>query len=183
MTYRLRLTGFKNALTPASLAKLLNESEKRCYIDRNQNQVGFLVNLITFKYAQRRLKAWHNKAIGGNQLKCEIEINEKSNLNRARSRSRIRVDKDDNDNGVSIDQRSRPRNKSRDPPRQDQSLSEPNNQSEITVINDKHIGSEGRLCAKAINDITNQKRKNSMQAASSTESIASVTDPHCKTYF
>ncbi|CAF3619215.1 unnamed protein product [Rotaria sordida] len=170
-TYRIKISGFGKKLTRISLAQWLHQNEKYCYVDERQNQVGYIINLITLKYAKQLMKKWHNSNIGGSKLKCQLEINQKSSMHRALSRSLQSLNNGETDNDACGRRNSRSSNNYSAQSSRDSSISRADDHSPITVLNDQHINSEGRLYAHAFNTMGKSWKNHDMRPASSIESI------------
>ncbi|CAF4027885.1 unnamed protein product [Rotaria sp. Silwood1] len=153
-----------------------NQKEKYCYVDENQNQIGYIINVITFKYAQQLIKKWHNKDIDGSKLKCQIETNQQSSMHRGLSRSLQSLNDGERDNDSRGRKNRLSKNNHSAQSSRDSSMSRDDDHSQITVLDDQHINSEGRLYAQAFNNMGKSWKNHSLQSASSTESISSSSN-------
>jgi hypothetical protein len=177
--YRMKITGFRSAVTPPNLAQLLHLKENSIYVDRKYDYIGYVVKIKTMKYAKQLITTWHDKDIDGQKLKCQLEVNPISFAQRARPRSRA----------ASIDEElkcSSTRSKSR--PRQAESV-QSNQETSVfdnadiiasTPFDNRGADRDRRLFGKAMEGIIPATQKTILHHASSSESIASSTESKCK---
>ncbi|CAF4297795.1 unnamed protein product [Rotaria socialis] len=176
MSYRIKISGFEKKPTRKSLAELLHQQEKSCYVNENQNKVGYIIYVITFKYAKHLMKKWHDKSIDGQKLKCQLEINQPSNMHSALSRSKQSLSGSNSELNTRWRRTDRSSISSSTQHSRESSVSRDEDRSEIRVLNDECVGHEGRLYAQAFNGIGKSLEKLSMRTKRSTENIASALD-------
>ena len=73
-SYRIKLTGFRTAITREYLAQLLDRNSSICFAGRKNTHVGYVVKLKPMKYAAYLMKTWHDHQIDGHHLKCQLEL-------------------------------------------------------------------------------------------------------------
>ena len=90
-SYRIKLTGFRTAITPGDLALLLKQKPESCLVERKNAYVGYIVKLKTMRYTERLMTELHDRQIGEHKLKCQLELNPSfANLrNRPATRQRV----------------------------------------------------------------------------------------------
>ncbi|CAF5198810.1 unnamed protein product, partial [Rotaria magnacalcarata] len=176
MSYRIKISGFEKKITRKSLADLLHQPERSCYVNENQNKVGYIIYVITFKYARHLMKKWHDIFIDGQRLKCQLEINQQSNIHSALSRSKLSLSGSNSELNTCCRNTYRSRITRSTQNSRESSVSRDEDRSEIRVLNDESVGHEGRLYAQAFNGIGKSREKLSMRTTNSTENIASALD-------
>jgi hypothetical protein len=179
-TYRIKITGFQQKLTPEILARILHENQKNCYINRSEEGVGYIVQLRTMKYAQRLMAKWNNKEIDGQKLQCQIELNLRSSMPKTLSRSGSMSNLAEKENDSRRPDRSRHQWDTSANNSRESSISRKNSDPEITVLDDQEINHEARLINRSLDDIVKQKNLDAKRKATSVESLSSSTHSKCK---
>ena len=180
ITYRIKITGFEQKLTPDYLERVLRE--KKCFILRSDDSVGYIGPLLTMKYARRLIDKWHNKVIDGQKLQCQIEYNIRSIASTKSSRAGSRSSLASKDNDDRDFERSRPSaNSSANNSRE----SSPGNNSDtgIRVINDVDINYEPRLYQRSVEEVLKQRNTDKKKQAKSADHLSLHTERKSKKIF
>ena len=170
-TYRIKITGFHEAVTPDSLKQLLGSTNLNCYVDSSQDRVGYVVKIRTRKYAKRLMTRWHNNNIGGQQLKCQLEVNptlrDRSQSRGPRSDRRTRYPQSDTSSVRSSQEKSNLGDDDRD---------------EQPVFDEREVGRDARIFRNAVQSVTPNARQSSLRPVSSTDSIPTSAQEKCRCF-
>jgi hypothetical protein len=159
------------------LAQILNE--KKCFVNKSEDFVGYIGPLRTMKYARRLMEKWHKKSVDGQKLKCQIEWNQRSLITKASSRSGSASNLVTNENhsrgfGRNHQAKNNSRNSSRDA-----SPSRDDGESEITVVDANEINFEARLFNRSVENVAKQKEADTKRKTKSTENFPLSDDRKC----
>jgi hypothetical protein len=181
MTYRIRITGFKEKLTPAILSRILRfPDENKCYINRFQDQIGYLVLLRSLKYAQRLMVKWHNREINGQLLQCQLELNQIKPVFRTSAGSTFQLNKEETKHQTHGRSRSCERIDKNTKTSRDSSNSGDDKDSEITVLGECDTDDNSRLFAHQRDQLLKQKISDDKHKASSSQNLGSSVHPKRK---
>jgi hypothetical protein len=176
--YRLKITGFQKKLTPELLTQIFHG--KKYYVNRHQENVAYIIQLRTMKYARRLLAKWNNKEIDGQKLQCQIELNLRSSIPKTLSRSGSMSNLAEKENDSRRPDRSRHQWDTSANNSRESSISRKNSDPEITVLDDQEINHEARLINRSLDDIVKQKNLDAKRKATSVESLSSSAHSKCK---
>lgn len=180
-TYRIKITGFEQKLTIDYLERTLRE--KKCFILRSDDTVGYVGPLRTMKYARRLIDKWHNKDIDGQRLQCQIECNIRSIASTRSSRAGSRSSLASKDNDDRDFERSRPSANSSANNSRESSLSRNDSDTGIRVLNDVDINYEPRLYQRSVDEVVRQRNSDIKKQAKSADHLSSYTERKSKKIF
>ncbi len=174
--YRVKFTGFKTNLTPDNLAQLFGVDSRNCYVNFQNLRVGYVVKIKTIKYARQLMIEWHNQDIDGQKIKCQLELNLRPNRAPSPAASADGKPKHHRPQIPQRDARSL---------QSSQGTSDLDDTDNINLISfdNKEVDRDRRICGKPLKDITQTLSKTSLHRASSSETIATVTEIKCKFLF
>ncbi len=159
------------------MAQILNE--KKCFVSRSEDFVGYIGPLRTMKYARRLMEKWHKKSVDGQKLKCQIEWNQRSLITKASPRSGSSSNLVANENhSCGFGRNHQAKNNSRNSSR-DASPSRDDSESEITVVDANEINFEARLFNRSVENLAKQKEADIKRKTKSTENLSLSDDRKC----
>ena len=142
--------------------------------------VGYIVKIRTMKHARRLMSRWHEKDIGDQKLKCQLEFNPKFAAQRGRSGQR----------GTSIDGKgfanrpSRSRRRTR-ATRSVQSDFDPSAMRDIdngdarSTLENRELDKDRRIMQQATKGIIPRSSNTNLSRGNSSENIASLASSKC----
>jgi hypothetical protein len=182
VTYRIKITGFQKKLTLEILARTLQYSPtKPCYINRNQDHIGYVVLLRSITYAKRLMSKWHDKEIDGQMLKCQLELNPPHSRPKILSRSGSTSNLEVRENDSLHSSRNCRQSNNNITSSLESSASRATSDPEITTLDDQEFYQEARIFAQYRDSLVKQREVDAKHKARSTESLTTSAHSKCTT--
>jgi hypothetical protein len=172
VTYRIKITGFQKKLTPVILARILRHlPPNACYINRDQDHVGYAVRLRSMKYAKRLMSRCHDKEIDGQMLKCQLELHLPSSRSKSLPRSGSIPNLKVRENDSLYSSRNCRQSNNDMASSLGSSASRATSDPEITTLDHREFNHEARIFAQSRDSLVKQRGVDAKYKARSTESL------------
>ena len=158
-------------LTDETLSQILHG--KSCYIDPDQDRIGYITNIRSMRYARRLLNQWHGKNQDGQKLQCQIELEPSSSVSErlSRSDSTLNLKKRDDTSRRFTSNYLKSNNSAKSS--RNSSVSREDSDSQIRILNEKEFNHEGRLFSQSIGNINKQRDAETKNKGTSLEAVFS----------